>query len=98
MPFVYFSLVSCKKSHFYTFSIPFFSVWIDCLANSCDAKNPTYASVCRIFFAGMLIFLHSLVLFHRFCGDGSRGLCAVSRLRIGSSRADRAPSLTARHA
>ena len=38
MPFVYFPLVSCKKSHFYTFSIPFFSVGIDCLANSRDAN------------------------------------------------------------
>jgi len=33
MPFVYFSLVSCKKGHLYTLSIPFFSVGIDRLAN-----------------------------------------------------------------
>ena len=38
MPFEYFSLVSCKKGHLYTLSIPFFSVGIDRLANSCDAN------------------------------------------------------------
>jgi hypothetical protein len=43
-------------------------------------------------------FLNSGVLFLSFCHDCGRGLCAVSRLRIGRSRADRAPSLTARHA
>ena len=40
MPFVYFSLVSFKKSHFYTLSIPFFSVGIDRLANKGTKKIP----------------------------------------------------------
>ena len=44
----------------------------------------------------MLIFLHALILFHGLRGDGRCGLCAVSRLRIGRSRADRAPYLTTR--
>ena len=38
MPFVYFTLVSFKKDHFYTLSIPFFSVGIDHLTNSFDAN------------------------------------------------------------
>ena len=73
MPFVYFSLVSCKKkSHIRK-----------CMQD---------------FFARMLLFLQSGVLFHRFRGDGRRGLCAVAYLRVGRARADRAPCLTARHA
>jgi hypothetical protein len=44
------------------------------------------------------LFLHSGVLFLSFCHDSSRGLCAVAYLRIGRSRRDRAPCLTARHA
>jgi len=39
MPFVYFSLVSCKKGHLYTLSIPFFSVGIDRLANKGTKKS-----------------------------------------------------------
>ena len=60
-------------------------------------KNPTYASVCRIFFAGMLLFLHSLVLFHGLRGDSGRGFCAVTNLRVGGACADGTPSLAARH-
>ena len=44
------------------------------------------------------LFLHSGVLFLSFCHDGSRGLCAVSRLRIGRSRADGSPSFARGHA
>lgn len=44
------------------------------------------------------LFLHALIFLHGLRGDCGRGLCAVSRLRIGRSRADRAPCLTTRHA
>ena len=42
------------------------------------------------------LFLHAGVLLYCLRGNRSRGLCAVSRLRIGRSRADRAPCLTTR--
>ena len=41
-------------------------------------------------------FLHSLIFLYCLRGNRSRGLCAVSRLRIGRSRTDRAPCLTTR--
>ena len=44
------------------------------------------------------LFLNSGVLFLSFRHDSSCGLCAVAYLRVGRSRADRAPCLTARHA
>ena len=42
------------------------------------------------------LLFNSGIFFLSFCYDSSRGLCAVSRLRIGRSRADRAPCLTTR--
>ena len=44
------------------------------------------------------LFLHSGILFLSFCHDRSRGLCAVSRLRVRRSRADRAPCFARGHA
>ena len=44
------------------------------------------------------LFLNSGVLFLCFCHDSSRHFGRVACLRIGRSRADRAPCLTARHA
>lgn len=44
------------------------------------------------------LFLHALIFLHGLRGDCSCGLRAVAYLRVGRSRADRAPSLTARHA
>ena len=44
------------------------------------------------------LFLNSGVLFLSFCHDSSRHFGRVACLRIGRSRADRAPCLTARHA
>ena len=44
------------------------------------------------------LLFNSGIFFLSFRHDRSRGLCAVAYLRIGRSRADRAPCLTARHA
>lgn len=44
-----------------------------------------------------VLFLHSLILFYGLRGDSGRGLCAVTHLREGRARADRAPSLATRH-
>ena len=44
------------------------------------------------------LFLHSLIFLYCLRGNRSCGLCAVAYLRIGRSRADRAPCLTAGHA
>ena len=42
------------------------------------------------------LFLNSGIFFLSFCHDCGRGLCAVAYLRVGRSRADRAPCLTTR--
>lgn len=43
------------------------------------------------------LFLHSRVFLDRLGRDSGRGLCAVSYLRVGCARADRAPRLATRH-
>ena len=57
---------------------------------------PLYIVHCPFVLSASL--LDALIFLYCLRGNRSRGLCAVSRLRIRRSRADRAPSLTARHA
>ena len=38
-----------------------------------------------------VLFLHTLILFHRLGGDGGRGFRAVTHLRIARGRADGSP-------